>query len=230
MIIKHPFIYVNNTIAKSLFMFLIILLSFFYISTAQPYAYKKTKVYYLDKNFLPAKLDSKTDYYLQVVKSDDTTYSCRYYNKYGPMVKLESFLDSTLFIPNGRFAWYDSHGNIDSSAHVYRGHKASFASYDDSLKPLISVKYQDGNLFEKRDYVQNIYTDSTGNTSDLKEKEKAEDDKWFLDSIKSEAAPARFGKNGYKEWNKYIRKHLSVPDRFGNVMQKAGCRGQDSLL
>jgi hypothetical protein len=88
------------------------------------------------------------------------------------MVKLESFLDSTLFIPNGRFAWYDSHGNIDSSAHVYRGHKASFASYDDSLKPLISVKYQDGNLFEKRDYVQNIYTDSTGNTSDLKEKKR----------------------------------------------------------
>jgi hypothetical protein len=43
MIIKHPFIYVNNTIAKSLFMFLIILLSFFYISTAQPYAYKKRR-------------------------------------------------------------------------------------------------------------------------------------------------------------------------------------------
>jgi protein TonB len=98
---------------------------------------------------------------------------------------------------------------------VYKGRKTSYIYYDDSLKPIVSAKYKNGSLFEKRDYLLNIYTDSTGNTSNLKEKE--ERDK-LPDSVTATQKAASFGTNGHNDWKKYLEKHLQVPDRFENVM------------
>jgi hypothetical protein len=69
--------------------------------------------------------------------------------------------------------WYGVRGIVDSEAVVYRGRKTSFTAFDDSLKTTVSIKYRIGNVYEKRDYIANIYTDSIGNTYDLTEKEKS---------------------------------------------------------
>jgi protein TonB len=143
------------------------------------------------------------------------------------MLKQETFFDSNLSIPNGVFVWYDAKGNVDSFAQVYKGRKTSYVSYDDNLKPIVSAKYKNGSLFEKRDYLLNTYTDSTGNTSDLKEKQ--ERDK-LPDSITTTQKAASFGSNGHNEWNKYVEKHLRVPDRFENVMQNGSYEVVASFL
>jgi len=192
-----------------------IFLLFFQFATAQKYEYEKAEVYFLKGDFSVTKDVKQATYLLQIIKSDDTTYTCRYYNKFGPMLKQETFFDSNLSMPNGIFSWYDLKGNIDSFTQVYKGRKTSYIFYDDNLKPIVSAKYKNGNLFEKRDYLLNIYTDSTGNTSDLKEKE--ERDK-LPDSITATRKAASFSVNAHNEWKKYLEKHLQVPDRFEKVM------------
>jgi hypothetical protein len=44
--------------------------------------------------FTNAKKIDDAIYLLQVIKHSDTEYVCRYYNKFGPMVRQETFLDS----------------------------------------------------------------------------------------------------------------------------------------
>lgn len=92
------------------------------------------------------------------------------------MLKQESFLDAGLSIPNGSFLWYGVRGTLDSEELVYRGMKTSFTAFDDSFKTTVYIKYSNGSVYEKRDYITNRYTDSAGNTYDLAEKEKAERD------------------------------------------------------
>jgi hypothetical protein len=183
------------------------------------YAYQKAELYLLKKDFTAAKDMKDATYILNVVKHNDTTYICRYYNKSGPMVKQESFSDSGLSMPHGLFAWYDEKGNADSMASVYKGRKISFTSFDDDSKPVLSVKYKDGSVFEKKDYVTNIYTDSVGKTSFLADKEKEQHDKFLADRAAAETRVAFFEAEGDKQWKKYIGKNLLVPDRFQQVMK-----------
>jgi protein TonB len=189
----------------------------FQFASAQKYAYQKAQVYLLKSDFTVTKDAKQADYLLQIIKYSDSSYVCRYYNKFGPMLKQESFLDSSLSIPNGIFAWYDMTGNIDSLAYVYGGRKSEWISYDDSLKTTLFVRYKDGNLFEKRDYLLNIYTDSTGQTGNLTEKEQQERDKYTRDSFAKNQKEANF-QGGSKKWNKYLNGHLVVPDRFEKSM------------
>lgn len=62
-------------------------------------------------------------YFMHRVVDNDTTYTCRYYQKNGPLVKLETYYDSNLSIPNGLFAWYNYRGYLDSTGFVFRGKK-----------------------------------------------------------------------------------------------------------
>jgi len=201
--------------AKSYF---ILMLLFTQFCQAQIYAYKKSTLYLLGSDYLPVKNEREATYILQLEKSDDTTFICRYYNTVGPIVRQESFFDSGLTIPNGEFAWYDANGNIDSLATVSRGKKISFTSFNDSLKGMISIHFYNGSIYEKRDYVHKLYTDSTGNTSDLTEKEKKEHEKFATDSAAAKAEPPKF-KKGAGDWQKYVSNHIAVPDRFTNVMK-----------
>lgn len=192
---------------------IILFFSFFQWADGQTYAYTKATVYLLKDDFTAAKKINEATYLLQVVKRSDTEYVCRYYNKFGPMLKQETFLDSDLSIPNGSFLWYGVKGAADSAAVVYRGRKTSFTTYDDSLKTTIHIQYRNGNVYEKRDYLTNIYTDSIGNTYDLAEKEKAERDS-HLQFKKAQADTNQIEAKFPGQWNRYIDKHLLVPDRF----------------
>jgi hypothetical protein len=195
--------------------------SFFFLQhAAAQYAYQKAEVYFLKSDFTAAKDINDATYILQVVKYNDTTYTCRYYNKFGPILKQETFFDAGLTVPNGPFAWYDTRGNIDSMATVYKGRKTTFSSYDDDLKTKLSIDFRNGNVFEKRDYILNTCTDSIGNITSLADKQKAQHDKFVADSIAGETKAAYFGNEETKDWQKYISKHLIVPDRFENVMQE----------
>src|SRR5882672_5678151 len=142
-----------------LFIFCIILFfSIFQRADAQTYAYTKAEVYLLKYDFTNAKKIDDATYLSQVIKHSDTEYVCRYYNKFGPKVRQETFLDSGLSIPNGSFLWYGIRGIVDSEAVVYRRRKTSFTAFDDSLKTTVSIKYRIGNVYEKRDYIANMYT------------------------------------------------------------------------
>jgi protein TonB len=200
----------------SLTFYIILFLSFFQNADAQKYAYLKADVYLLKLDFTNAEKISDAIYLLQVVKHSDTEYVCRYYNLYGPMLKQESFLDSGLSMPNGPFLWYDAKGILDSEAAVYRGRKLSFTAFDDSLKSTLYIKYRDGSIYEKRDYIANTYTDSAGNVQDLAEKEKAERNS-FLQFKKAQTDTNQIEASfpgGSRQWNKYVDKSLLVPDRF----------------
>jgi hypothetical protein len=191
----------------------------FQFASAQ-YAYQKAEIYLLKSDFTSAKDIKDALYLLEVAKRNDTTYICRYYNKFGPMLKQETFSDSGLSVPNGLFVWYDEKGNADSMASVYNGRKINFTSFDDNLKPVLSATYKNGNLFEKRDYIMNTCTDSAGNTSSLADKEKEQHDKFLADSVGGETREARFETKGNKQWQKYLDKNLLVPDRFEQVMKE----------
>jgi hypothetical protein len=193
--------------------FIILFFSFFQWADAQTYAYAKAKVYLLKNDFTIAKKIDDATYLLQVIERSDTEYICRYYNKFGPMLKQETFFDSDLLIPNGSFLWYDEKGVADSAAKVYRGIITSFTAFDDSLKATVSIKYRDGNMYEKRDYIAHIYTDSVGNTYDLAEKEKAERES-FLQFKKDQADTNQTEAKFPGQWSRYIDNHLLVPDRF----------------
>jgi protein TonB len=191
----------------------ILFFSFFQRATGQKYAYTKAEIYLLKNDFTNAKKTDDATYLLQVIRHSDTEYVCRYYNKFGPMLKQETFLDSGLSVPNGSFLWYGIRGILDSEAVVHRGRKTSFTAFDDSLKTTVYIEYRNGNVYEKRDHITNTYTDSTGNTYNLAEKEKAERDS-LLKFKKAQADTSQIEAKFPGNWNKYIDKHLFVTDRF----------------
>ena len=88
-----------------------ILFSIFQPVAAQNFAYQKAEVYLLNGDFSGTKDINSATYLLQVTKYSDTLYTCRYYRKFGPMLKQESFLDADFSTPNGMFGWYDEKGN-----------------------------------------------------------------------------------------------------------------------
>ena len=198
---------------------IILFFSFFQLLDAQKYAYTKTSVYLLKNDFTDAKKIDDATYLLQIFKHSDTEYVCRYYNKYGPMLKQETFLDSGLSIPNGSYLWYDKRGILDSEAIVYLGRKTSFTTLDDSLKTTLEVRYRNGTIYESRDYTTNTYTDSTGNTYDLAEREKAERDS-LLQFKKAQADTSQIEAKFPGNWSKYMAKNLLVPDRFAQIFSE----------
>jgi protein TonB len=207
-----------------LFLLTCILVFFSQSIQAQKFAYQKAGVYLLKNDFTEAKNLNNATYILQIIKYSDTNYTCRYYNKFGPMIKQEVFLDSNLSIPNGCFMWYDGSGNIDGIAHVYRGRKTDFTYYDDNIKPFVYIRYKDGKIFERRDYSLNIYTDSAGNTHNLAEMEERSE-KFIRDSIKDKT-PA----NADNNWNNYLSKHLVLTNRFQQSMPPGHYRITVSFL
>jgi len=112
--------------------------------------------------------------------------------------------------------WYDQKGTADSEAVVYRGRKTVFTLYDDNLKAIISIKYRNGDVYEKTDRITNVYTDSAGNKRNLAEKEEEERNSFSLSkkaqTDTNETEPLFPG--GVGAWNSYVDKNLLIPDRF----------------
>ena len=176
--------------------------------------------FYIFKNDWSSAPDlASAAYFMHPEKENDSTYVCRFYNKTGPMVKQESFKDEQLSIPNGRFCWYNSEGYLDSIGWVKDGHKDDSWTYYRKDKSYLSIKYKDGKIFEKRDSDADIYMDSTGAQSSLKEKlikDSIYRDSLMLarDSVKPNQVEAKFKGN----WNGYLERNLKTPERLINVM------------
>ncbi len=180
----------------------------------------ETESFYLFKNDWSGASDlASADYFMQVVKINDSVYICRYYNKNGPMVKQESFKDGKFTIPNGLFCWYNNNGYLDSMGWVKNGHKDGRWTYYRNDKTYLSLVYEDRKMVEKKDYDADIYIDSSGVQFSLKEKsikDSLQRDSLMLakDSTKPVQEAAKFkGK-----WVNYISNNLKIPERLQNVL------------
>src|SRR5690349_10039721 len=120
-------------------------------------------VYLLKQDWSTAKDMKEAAYLMQLIPENDTTYICRYYNKFGSMVRQESYLDSMFAIPNGRFCWYDQNGMLDSTGLVTRSRKTGVWKYYNDYGELnVVIIYDNGHLVQKRDYVNKEFTDGNG--------------------------------------------------------------------
>ena len=182
----------------------------------------EAEVFYLFKaNWTPAPALDSAAYFMQIVSQNDTTYLCRFYNKYGPMVKQEAFRDKDLTIPNGPFLWYNKDGYLDSAGTVNNGHKDALWSYYRNGKTYLSLFYKNGRIAEKKDYDADIYIDSAGTQKSLTQ--MFVQDSLYRDSLmrardstKPNQVEAKFPGN----WTNYIAHNLKTPDRLMNVLGK----------
>ena len=166
-----------------------------------------TVIYFFKKDWSTADNIQETTYFMQVLQEKDSIYICRYYNKLGAMIRQESYLDSELTIPNGRFCWYDKNGMLDSSGLVYRKRKTgNWIYYDDDAKPVLLITYYNGSLIEKKDYIKDKDADGTGNSTGL----------LVTDNVSNDSAD--------KQWKQYLQKTISVPERFIDMTGNGSCQ------
>src|SRR5262249_40139564 len=141
--------------------FSLLLISIFSLATIQVVKAQKQNddvFYVFKKDWSSAKSVDDAVYFMQTTKDNDTTYVCTYYNKLGPMVKQESYLDSDLTVPNGRFCWYNAKGDLDTIGMVYHGRKDNNWFYYRDTVLFKQECYESGHLAERTDYEHHLYT------------------------------------------------------------------------
>ena len=152
----------------------------------------------------------KATYFMHQVKEDDTTFTCRYYQKNGPMVKWETYLDSNMTIPNGLFAWYNKRGDLDSIGYTYRGRKNLTWQY--GFKPdgsaILAEEFLNGRLVKMTNYKTKIISYPSGN------EEKLEDSK---ENNSDDLKKAEFIDGGIDGWVKYVSENLKTPERYMSI-------------
>jgi protein TonB len=162
-------------------------------------------------------------------KENDSTYISRYYTKAGPMVKWETYKDQDMEIPNGKFAYYNAKGTVDSMGWVIEGgRKDSTWFYKDAKgKVILQEKYSKGKLTEKTNYITKKKTYANGTIEDLepkvpklKDTASSKDDKVFT----VVQVPAEY-EGGLSSWNKYLTSNLKTPERFLNLYKKKSYKG-----
>lgn len=75
----------------------------------------KSSFYIFNADWTPIKDIKQAKYFMEEIHKSDSIYVLRYYNFSGPMVRQESYSDSNFLIKNGRFCWYKSNGDLDST-------------------------------------------------------------------------------------------------------------------
>lgn len=193
------------------------------IFTNQLFAQKKKKkdplsevsVYLYKADWSGAANLDQCVYFMQVIKQNDSSYICRYYQKLGPIVRQESYKDADLTIANGRFCWYNSRGILDSTGWVTNKRKDGYWDYYQDGKHTLTIKYKDGRYISKTDNIKQVFVDENGNQISFEEKHKA--DSIRLDSLKTVQIEAKFP-DDQQGWIKYLQKHLETPDRLMNVL------------
>lgn len=140
-------------------------------------------------------------YFMQEIKKSDTEYVCRYYQKLGPMIKQEVYMDAALSIPNGLFCWYNKKGKMDSCGWVRNFKKDRYWYYflGDSTGYSYYEKYDNGKLL-KKETSQKTVSDTTGVYKTIVTQKEA------------------VFKKGVNDWTNYISKNLKVPDRFTSIV------------
>lgn len=162
-------------------------------------------IYLRKKDGSQAKDIKEASYFIHVVTQNDSTYLCRYYNTNGPMMRQESFKDSDLTIPNGRFCWYNKKGILDSTGNVKNGKKDGEWEYIISNTQTNFVTYDNGKVTSRETYL----LDKNGkyiNTDTTKQ-----------DTITHTRVAAKF-KKGVSDWTAYCQNNLHTPPRLQNVL------------
>jgi len=197
---------------KKKFLTLLILLPFFVSSQETFYAYRSD---------WSNTTNMKEAAFIKQVTKEDTVYVCRYYNIWGPMLRMETYKDAALEIPMGRFAWYNQKGELDSIGNVIEGRKDGrwlYYAHPDSSYATIQEEYNNGKFLYRVDYVNKKTTYRDGrvvpfDTVKLKDTVTVEDVHVQVE--------AKFV-NGVKGWVKYIQKSLKVPARFESLYPNGG--------
>jgi protein TonB len=108
-------------VMKSVFCLFLFTTVFFYAQ-----AQKGETLYAFKKDWSPTSSLDSASYVMSVFKENDTLYTCRSYQIYGPMISWESYKDADLKIANGDFIWYNINGEKDSSATFLNDEKIDF--------------------------------------------------------------------------------------------------------
>jgi protein TonB len=166
------------------------------------------KFFAFNKDWSNAKNLNVATYFMAAQKVNDTLYTCRYYNKFGPMITFESYRDSGLEKPNGLFAWYNNEGSLDSLGNVNNGKKIGEWDYgfSDSGSVLIKGIYENGKLKKTINYRSKLIILPDGNIKNLSD--EIED---TTDQHKAEFP------GGLSAWTHYLEKNLVTPERLLNT-------------
>lgn len=208
--------------------FLLILFTTLLTSTCTSAHAQKKKKDKLDPSFYLYKADwsdaasiDEATYFMESTKESDSLYICRYYNKLGPMIRQESYLDAALSMPNGRFCWYNAKGDLDSIGQVYKQKKDSYWYYYRDGKTYLVIQYEKGKMIEKTDYDAQMkyYADGTQETfAERKIKDSLE--KLSADTTFTTVQVEAKYKGGTSGWTNYISNNLKTPERLINVLGK----------
>ena len=177
------------------------------------YAQEDQKVYLFNKDWTPAKSMKQATYFMHLVKDNDSEYICRYYRKEGPMIKWETYLDSALKIPNGRFAWYNEKGKLDSLGTVSHGYKDKnwYYNLNDSGRASVEEYFEDGHFKSRTNYISRKVTLADGTTESL-DKPKLPDT-----AVSRLFTVIQIGAEfpgGLKAWSAFLSQNLHTPNRL----------------
>ena len=196
------------------FFILICLLSF--LRTTALAQDNKESFYVFKKDMSPAKDMASATYFMHEVIENDTTYVCRFYQKTGPMMKMETFRDSALTIPHGNWAWYRTNGDVDTIG-VFSNEKEDkywrCGIKENGLMDM-AEEYESGKLIKQTNFVaKKVWY--KGEWLDVKESDLV-----VPVHIKNsnfaliDDRPAEYKDGGIAGWLQYLRENLKTPERF----------------
>ena len=174
----------------------ILIFSFLSISVIGFAQSKDESFYAFKEDWSAAPSIDKCTYFMHEIKKSDTEYTCRYYNKSGPMIKQETYKDDQLSIPHGRFCWYDEEGRLDSCGWVTNSKKDGnwYYYFGDSTKFTYYDEYDNGKFLGRHGH--------------------SKSDSLTIDSTQKEAT----FKNGNNGWSKYLEANFIVPERLKTTL------------
>lgn len=186
------------------------MVGFFILAVSCLSAQTNGKFLLFNKDWSPVQDFNTATYFMQQIKEDDTTFTCRYYQKNGPMVMWETYLDSNMTIPNGRFAWYNKRGDLDSSGFTKKGRKNQTWKYGFKTdgSTILSEEYNDGRLVKRVNHKTKIITYPSG-----AEEKLVDSDENKNEVVKS----AEFIDGGINGWVKYVTENLKTPNRYISI-------------
>lgn len=174
-------------------------------------------VEFFKKDWSEAKDIDQATYFMHAVKENDSTYICRYYRKTGPMIKWETYKDPKLEIPNGRFAWYNAKGKLDSMGTVVNGKKNRnwYYELDDSMHAKREEYFENCKFQVRKNYVTRTVTYSDGSSKSFAELEKEEEEQKKKETKEFTVvqSPADF-EGGIPAWTAYLSQNLVTPNRL----------------
>lgn len=193
---------------------LLLLLVVCSITTA--FAQYRDDVYYIYKaDWSNANTMKDAEYFMHPVKENDTTYVCRYYKKFGEMVKQESYRDESLTKPGGLFAYYTG-GLMDSCGEILNGRHIGEWCYYNAAKLVTEKVYTDTGIVKKTDYITNKVYYADGRQINVSDDM---DNIGYIDTTKQHILIHASYPGGAKGWVKYLTKSLYVPKRFSGIFK-----------